>query len=90
MPPAAFCNSFQTSASAATEPPPNSAYSTNWIRMPALMRPAITSCAPDHSTRVIAPKNRVMVLPVISDCAPIRLRAVPTALATAAAKRPRS
>ncbi|KAG1194599.1 hypothetical protein G6F35_013376 [Rhizopus arrhizus] len=32
MPPAARCSSFQTSASAPTEPPPISAYSTNWPR----------------------------------------------------------
>jgi hypothetical protein len=60
------------------------------MSVPAVMRPAITSCAPDHSTKVIAPKNSVIVIPVISACAPMRLRAVSTAVATASAKRPRS
>ena len=85
MPPAARCNSFQTSASAPTEPPPISAYSTNWPRLPALIRPAITSCAPDHSTRMMAPKIRLIATAVTIDCAPMRLRAVATAVAMAAA-----
>ncbi len=76
MPPAARCSSFQTSASAPTEPPPISAYSTNWPSVPAVMRPAITSCAPDHSTSVIAPKISVIATAVTSACARMRVRAV--------------
>jgi hypothetical protein len=31
--------------------------------VPALMRPAITSCAPDHSTATIAPNTSTMATP---------------------------
>ena len=86
MPPAARCSSFQTSASAPTEPPPISAYSTNWPSVPALMRPATTSCAPDHSTSVIAPKISTIATAVTIACARMRRRAVSTAVASALAE----
>jgi len=90
MPPEARCSSFQTSASAPTEPPPISAYSTNWPRVPALMLPSITSCAPNHSTPTIAPNTSTMALAVTIDCARMRRRAAPMASLRAALKRPRS
>jgi len=90
MPPAARCSSFQTSASAPTEPPAISAYSTNWPSMPPLMRPATTSWAPDHSTSVIAPKISTIATAVTIAWARMRCRATATATATAEPKRPRS
>ena len=90
MPPAARCSSFQTSARAPTDPPPISAYSTNWPRVPALIVPSITLCAPDHSTSTIAPNTSTMAAAVTSAWAPMRRRAVATATASAWPKRPRS
>ena len=83
MPPAARCSSFHTSARAPTEPPPISAYITNWPSMPAVMRPPMTSCAPDHSTTITAPKIRLIATAVTMACAPMRLRAVATAVVIA-------
>ena len=48
--------------------------------------PATTSCAPDHSTSVIAPKISTMATAVTIACERMRLRAVSTAIASALAE----
>ena len=67
-----------------------SAYSTNWPSVPALMRCATTSCAPDQSTSVIAPKISTMATAVTIAWERMRLRAVSTAIPSAWPKRVRS
>ncbi len=87
MPPAARCNSFQTSASAPTEPPPISAYSTNWPSVPGVMRPEITSCAPSHNTATIAPKISMIATAVTVAWVRMRTFAVSMAVSSAVLKR---
>ena len=52
------------------------------------MVPAITSCAPSHSTRVTPPNITMMIMAVITPRARIRFRETPNASSTAAPKRP--
>ncbi len=64
MPPAARCSSFHTSAREPMEPPLISAYRTNSPSVPALIRPAMTSCAPAHNTPTIALNINTMLAAV--------------------------
>ncbi len=90
MPPLARWTSLHTSVSEPTEPAPIIAYSTNCPSMPALMVPAMTSCAPTQSTAVMAPKTSTMTVAVSNACIRMRLRAAANARCTAVEKRSRS
>ncbi|MNE19545.1 hypothetical protein D3C80_1126320 [compost metagenome] len=88
MAPAAFCTSPQLSPSAPTAPAAKTDRRTNCSRAPGVMVPAITSCAPSHSTRVTPPNMTTMIMAVMTARARMRTRETPKASSTAAPKRP--
>ena len=87
MAPAAFWTSPQLSPSAPTAPAAKTDSSTNCNRAPGDIRPAITSWAPSHSTRVTPPNITTMIMAVIRARAFIRTRETPNAASTAAPNR---
>ncbi len=62
--PDACDSSPQTSLSWPNELAANTANSTNWLSVPAVVRPASTSCAPTHSTTTTLDAARKMMIAV--------------------------
>ena len=87
MAPAAFCTSPQLSPSAPTAPAAKTDSSTNCNRAPGVIRPAITSWAPSHSTRLTPPNITTMIIAVMKARALIRTSDTAKAASTAAPKR---